>query len=226
MCSKTRSQEYPYAWLDEVVEVTLNPEKTNVTELQYQQLEIIEGKFDQQLQLVLTDLKASTFYLLSSKKIKAKVALYYESLMLLEQQALTNLAGYPDDHPLAATGENLILYIQNMGLAFKKRYGKYINDIVVKSSSVAEKPNVISKILCKLSVDQLGIILKAAKDSKLILADSISLIFRSIVPHLSTDKIKNISWESMRKGTYQMEQVDKDIAIANLENLISKIREY
>jgi hypothetical protein len=223
---RTMGPAYPYAWLDEVVEVTLNPEKTNVKELQYQQLEIIESKFDQQLQVVLNDLKASTFYLLSSKKIRATVIQYYESLKLLEQQAMNNLAGYPADHPLSSTGENLILYIQNMGYAFKKRYGKYLIERVTKNSSEPAKQSIISKILCRLSVDQIGIILKAANDNKLILADSMSLIFRSIVPHLSTDKIKNISWESMRKGTYQMEQVDKDIAISTLENLITKIREY
>lgn len=61
-------QAYPYAWLDEVVEVTLNPEKTKVTELQFQQLESIESKFDQELQAVLKDLKTNTFCLFPLKK--------------------------------------------------------------------------------------------------------------------------------------------------------------
>ena len=219
-------QAYPYAWLDEVVEVTLNPEKTKVTELQFQQLESIESKFDQELQAVLKDLKMNTFCLFSSKKIKAIVSQYYDSLILLEQQATQNLAAYPDDHPLAATGENIIFYIQNTSVAFKKRYGKYITSTVSETSITTSQSTIISKILCKLSADQIGVILKAADDTKLLLASSLSVVFRSIVPFLSTDKIKNLSWDSMRKRTYHIEQIDKDVAIATLEKLILQIREY
>jgi hypothetical protein len=224
--NKFMKQAYPYTWLDEVVEITLNPEKTKVTELKFQQLESIESKFDKELQAVLTDLKTNTFCLFSSKKIKAVVTQYYDSLILLERQAMQNLAAYPDDHPLAATGENIILYIQNMGVALKKRYGKYITSMVSESSITPPQDAVVSKILCKLSADQIGVILKAADDTKLLLASSLSVVFRSIIPFLSTDKIKNLSWDSMRKRTYHIEQIDKDVAIATLEKLIVKIREY
>lgn len=219
-------QNYPYQWLDEVLEITLNPEKTKVTDLQSQQLESIESKFDRELKDVLKDLKMNTFCLFSSKKIRAMVTQYYESLMLLEQQAMQNLAAYPDDHPLAATGENIILYIRDMGMAFKKRYGKYIAAITNAPITTSPQPGFISKLLCKLSADQIGIILKAADDTKVVIASSLSLVFRSIVPYLSTDKIKNISWDSMRKSTYRMEQTDKDAAIATLEKLIIQIRSY
>jgi hypothetical protein len=219
-------QAYPYAWLDEVVEITLNPEKTRVTELQVQQLESIESKFDQELQSVLRDLKTNTFCLFSIKKIKAVVVQYYDSLLQLERQAIQNLAAYPDDHPLVATGENIIFYIQNMGIAFKKRYGKYITTPVSENGIAPPQPTVVSKLLCKLSADQIGVILKAADDTKLLLASSLSVVFRSIVPFLSTDKIKNLSWDSMRKRTYHIEQIDKDVAIATLEKLILQIREY
>jgi hypothetical protein len=220
------NQGYPYAWLDEVVEITLNPEKNNVSELKSSQLEQIEDRFDHELQLVLNDLKTSTFYLFSSKKIKATVYNYYESLMLLEHQAKNNLTLYPVDHPLLATGEHLIISTQNMAAVFKKRYGKYLTGTDKKEPFIPDKTSIIAKLLCKLSVDQIGIILKAADDSKIIIASSLSLIFRSIVPYLSTDKVKNPSWSSMRKSTYQMEQADKDIAIGALEKLILQIKEY
>lgn len=226
MYKKTWGQAYPYAWLDEVVEVTLNPEKTNVIELEFQQLEIIAGQFDQELQSVLRNLKASTFYLISSKKIKATVTQYYDSLILLERQAMENLAAYPEDHPLATTGETIICYIRNMGIVFKKRYGKYITETGVDNSTTPAKRMVVSKLLCKLSADQIGIILKAADDTKTVLASSMSVIFRSVVPYLSTDKNKNLSWDSMRKSTYHIEQSDKEVAIATLEKLILKIKGY
>ena len=226
MRNKSKFKIYPYTWLDEVVEITLNPKKTKVTELQLQQIVSIESKFDLELQGVLKELKASTFRLFSTKKIKAVVSQYYDSLLLLEQQAMQNLATYPDDHPLAATGENIIFYIQNTGLAFKKRYGKYITSSVNETNATASQPTVVSKLLCKLSADQIGVILKAADDTKVVLASSMSIVFRSIVPFLSTEKIKNLSWDSMRKSTYHIEQTDKDVAIATLEKLILKIREY
>ncbi|MFB0496036.1 hypothetical protein ABID99_002273 [Mucilaginibacter sp. OAE612] len=226
MYKKTWGQAYPYAWLDEVVEVTLNPEKTNVVELEFQQLEIIAGQFDQELQSVLRNLKASTFYLISSKKIKATVTQYYDSLILLERQAMENLAAYPEGHPLATTGETIIFYIRNMGIVFKKRYGKYITETGVDNSITSAKRMVVSKLLCKLSADQIGIILKAADDTKTVLASSMSVIFRSVVPYLSTDKNKNLSWDSMRKSTYHIEQSDKEVAIATLEKLILKIKGY
>ncbi|MBD1362543.1 hypothetical protein IDJ77_01860 [Mucilaginibacter sp. ZT4R22] len=226
MYNKGKKQGYPYAWLDEVIEVTLNPKKANVSELGIQQLLSIESKFDQELQNVLRNLKSVTFYLFSPKKIKAIVTHFYDSLRLLEQQAMENLAGYDDNQPLAAIGENLVLSLQNTAAALKKRYGKYVIDKFTEDLVTPKQPIVISKILCKLSVDQIGIILKAADDAKLIIASSISVIFRSIVPFLSTENMKNISWNSMRKSTYHIEQIDKDVAIATLEKLILIIKDY
>ncbi|HEY4195367.1 MAG TPA: hypothetical protein VGM63_07520 [Mucilaginibacter sp.] len=226
MNDKLMKHIYPYAWLDEVVEITLNPEKTNVSDIAVQQLQVIEDKFDKELQAVLKNLKANTFYLFSSKKIRATVIHYHDSLLLLEKQAMMNLAGYPNDHPLAATGENIIFHIQSMSAAFNKRYGKYITASTAERNPAMQHSTVISKLLCKLSVDQIGIILKAADDTKIIVASSLSVIFRYIVPYLSTDHTKNISWTSMRKSTYRMEETDKEIAIATLEKLILKIKNY
>lgn len=219
-------QEYPYSWLDEIIGVTLNPEKTKVTELKEQQLDMIENKFDLELRDVLSDLKRSTFFLFSDKKIKTTVSHYYESLLLLEEQAKLNLAGYPSEHPLSVTGENLLLHIQYVAKVFRKKYEKYLPDAASAFRKTQTKEKPLTKILFKLSVDQLGILLKAADDSKLIVASSLSIIFRMIVPYLSTEKIKTISWNSMRKSTYQMEQHDKDLLINVLEKLISKIKQY
>lgn len=219
-------QEYPYSWLDDIIGITLNPEITKVTELKEQQLDMIENKFDLELREVLSDLKRSTFFLLSDKKIKATVSHYYECLLWLEEQAKLNLAAYPSEHPLAETGENLLLHIQYVAKTFRKRYEKYLPDVkpISRNSTNTHKP--VAKVLFAFSVDQLGILLKAADDSKILLASSLSIIFRMIVPYLSTEKIKTISWNSMRKSTYQMEQHDKDFVIAALEKLILKIKQY
>jgi hypothetical protein len=226
MNNRLVKQIYPYAWLDEVVEVVLNPEKTNVAEIAVQQLEVIEDKFDKELQAVLKNLKVNIFYLFSSKKIKVTVTQYYDSLLLLEKQAMVNLAAYPNGLPLAATGENIIWYIQSMSAAFKKRYGKYITGYSSEESDTVQNATAVSKLLCKLSVDQMGLILKAADDIKLVVSRSLSMVFKSIVPYLSTTTKMELSWDSMRSNSYHPEESDKDAAIAALEKLIRKIRDY
>jgi hypothetical protein len=216
--------KYPYAWLDEIIEITLNPQQTDVSAIQIKQLTLIESRFQMELQQVFQQLKAGTFFLFSSRKLNVIVTHYYDALVMLERQAMVNLAAYPGDQPLTITGENILLAIQELKAAITKRY-----DFSVKGAGQrvpVAASNVLTKIFCKLSVDQLGIILKAADDTKLIIASSLSLIFRSLVPFLSTENSKRISWNSMRKSTYHMEQHDKDVAIEALEKLIATIREY
>lgn len=225
--SKKYKAIYPYAWLDEVIEVTLNPAKTNVTKIETPQLKIIEAKFIQELADVVNQLKANTFYLLSTKKLKVLVSQYYKSLSQLKRQATANLDAYPPEHPLVLTGECILLNLQEIEFILKQRYGQYIEEIADKSidEEISSKDH-IPKVTCRLSVDQIGIILRAADDIRLIIASSISIIFRRIVPFLATEKTKVISWNSMRKSSYQIEQSDKDIAVAMLEKMIERIKHY
>jgi len=216
--------KYPYAWLDEIIDITLNPQQTDVFSLEVHQLTFIESRFQEELQEVFRQLKAGTFFLFSSKKLSVIVTHYFDALLLLERQAKENLAAYPDDQPLAITGENILLAIQEMKTAITKRYGQLVP--ASGKQSPVDEGNVLANIFCKLSVDQIGIILKAADDTKLIIASSLSLIFRLLVPFLSTERSRRISWNSMRKSTYHMEQHDKDVAIEALEKLIARIRGY
>lgn len=85
---------------------------------------------------------------------------------------------------------------------------------------------VTDKLLCALSVDQLALILKSADDSRIIVSRSLNMIFKTIVPHLSTPHQENISCDSMRSKSYTAEDRDKKIAIQTLEKMISKIKEY
>lgn len=194
--------------------------------LELPELKGIESKFDIELWTILNELKITTFGLFSSKKIKITVNNYYSALLLLESQAKLNLASYPANHPLSVTGENIIISLQNFEGHLLRRYGKYIDHKNGDEKFESRSTNIITKVMCALSVDQIGIILRAADESKIILAKSLSLIFRMIVPFLSTKQNTNISWNSMRKSSYQIEQNDKDVAVATLEKMITKIRQY
>lgn len=75
------------------------------------------------------------------------------------------------------------------------------------------------KIRCDLSVDQLGILFKAADESRLIRSRSLSLIFKTVSPYLSTPQRQSISWDSMRSKAYQAEERDKQTVLATLDSL-------
>jgi hypothetical protein len=72
----------------------------------------------------------------------------------------------------------------------------------------------------------MGLILRATDESRILKARSMSHIFKTIVPHLSTPFKKDLSYQSVRSKSYNAEERDKEIAIQTLEKIIKKIRTY
>lgn len=83
-----------------------------------------------------------------------------------------------------------------------------------------------SKVQCILSTDQMGLILRAGDEARILKAKSMNQVFRSIVPYLSTIRKKNLSYDSMRSKSYTAEERDKEIAIQTLERIIKHIKEF
>jgi hypothetical protein len=83
-----------------------------------------------------------------------------------------------------------------------------------------------NKVECSLSTDQIGLILRASDESRIVKAKSMSEVFKTIVPHLSTPFKKDLSYHSVRSKSYNAEERDKEIAIQTLEKIIKKIRSY
>lgn len=88
---------------------------------------------------------------------------------------------------------------------------------------VLEREN---KIECVLSTDQMGLILRATDESRILKAKSMSQVFKTIVPYLSTPFKRNLSYQSVRSKSYNAEERDKEIAIQTLEKIIKKIKTY
>ncbi len=86
--------------------------------------------------------------------------------------------------------------------------------------------NPKQKVMCALSTDQTGLILRAADDLQILIAKSMSEVFKTIVPHLSTRYKKDLSYDGMRSKSYAAEDRDKQIAIKALQRIIKKIEEY
>lgn len=83
-----------------------------------------------------------------------------------------------------------------------------------------------SKLECILSGDQIGLILRATDEARIIKAKSMNYIFKSIVPYLSTPVKRNLSYQSVRSKSYNAEERDKEIAIESLQKIIRKIKTY
>ncbi|KQX00744.1 hypothetical protein [Flavobacterium sp. Root420] len=83
-----------------------------------------------------------------------------------------------------------------------------------------------NKVECVLSTDQIGLILRAGDEARILKAKSMNQVFRTIVPYLSTTRKKVLSYDSMRSKSYTAEERDKQIAIQTLERIIKHIREF
>jgi len=98
-----------------------------------------------------------------------------------------------------------------------------------KDNDFSAKPPPLDKrdkILCNMSADQIGLILRAADESKIISARSMNAVFKSIVPHLSTPNKADLSYMSARTKTYNVEERDREIAISLLQQMIRRIEDY
>jgi hypothetical protein len=224
---KINDNAYPFAWLDEVMAITLNPDITTVRDLQPCQLALIEHQFSLEVAAARLLLKKNTFNLFSPQKIKTLVNQYDLAIDILLNQAANHIARYKGHPELIQTGETLLKILKDFSVEIHQRYPHYLELPLQKQTEAlqAEKGEP-SKLICKLSVDQLGLLFKAADDLKVVISRSISMVFKTVVPFLSTTHKKHISWDSMRSSTYHPEQSDKEATIAMLEKMIDKIRGY
>jgi hypothetical protein len=215
--------QYPFQWLDELIMVKLNPERNNLQKLSKADIRSAENKLSFEIWQAMNWIKVRSFDR-SEKKLKTLVIYFQETTETLITQAKRNMADCTIAEA-ASLSEQIIISLEEMQRDFEQRYKKYLPEPKL-SEAGSDREETYFKVLCRLSVDQLGILIKAADDIKLIFSRSLSLIFRSLVPFLSTEKMKNISWMSMRKSTYQFERSDLDAVIQVLERMIKKIKGY
>jgi hypothetical protein len=213
---------YPFGWLDELAEITLNPEKNDVAALTTHHLADIRERLPEEFNRVSATLKNQAFSLYSNEKVKVAAGHYDQAISLLQQQMKINLARYAEKSPLHDTGQVLIDHLNEFGQSLHQRYQTQ----GTTTPAIPSGSEALFKVICRLSVDQIAILLKAAGDIKLVVTRSFSQVLKSIVPYLSTERFINFSWKSARSSTYKMESGDKAVVIETPEALISKIREY
>ena len=218
------SEEYPFWWLDELVFIKLNPLVSDVV-LGDQPEELLE-RFRGELWDIFTILKGRTLSIMTPSDVRVLVEHYLDAGEALAVQARLNFAYYKEDSEVLEIAESLVKALTEFDEWIRIRYVKFLNNKKGKLKVLTMEKEVPFKILCKLSVDQIAIILRACDDNKVIVAKSLSIIFRSVAPYLSTDKMHDVSWPAMRKSSYQFERSDVEVVIVLLEKLIATIKEY
>jgi hypothetical protein len=217
---------YPFGWLDEIIEIRLNPRHADAMAIGEEQVHVLQQEVPLELRRVWNSLKSQTFLILTQKRVQAIVIQYHDNLGQLHRQTLANMAGYPEGHPLNSLCGAILVQVESLQGQLRDRYGSYLAKEQVVSRQDPHPSEVLFKVMCHLSVDQIAIILKAADDIRLLTASSFSLVLRSITPFLSTERMKSFSWKSARTSTTKVEDHDKHVAIESLEALIRKIKTY
>ena len=116
-------------------------------------------------------------------------------------------------------------FIQEIKFQSKKAVQTSNTQEVVAQDSCKKPRKTTDKILCNLTVDQLALLFKAADQTKIIVARSLSAIFETIDPYLSTPHREEISDSSLRTKTYSVEERDKQLLLDCIDKLARQIRE-
>lgn len=206
--------------------MTLNPAKTNLKTLSPELLESIKTRLRFQIDLVSACMKTQAFCLYCNDRLRVMAGHYDQAVRLLQQQAAPYLSAYPKTGSLRILGTLIRQSLDELAQSVHARYQIYLPETVEPASdSEPAEQTFFDKVLCALSADQLGIVLKSTFDVKLILGKSFRKVCKALAPFLSTPWKTDISWDTIRSIAGQAEPRDKEIAIEFLEKMILKIRD-
>lgn len=124
------------------------------------------------------------------------------------------------------------------GLSVKKQLLNWINAEIkflyeapsVTAATKREFPTspipLSNKVLCKLSGDQIAIVLRAADEVKIVESRSLNMVYKTMIPYIATENRTILSPSSVRVKSYHPEHNDKKMVIEKLNQMIEKIKNY
>lgn len=130
---------------------------------------------------------------------------------------------YPQHQNLGATLESW--FVSEIAY-LEKTLHLEVNPIKHYRRSNSDAFAVKERITVNLSADQMALILKACDDTRLLNARSLSEIFKTIIPFTSTPNKSELSYDAVRRKSYNAEQKDKDMAVTILQKVIECIKTY
>lgn len=139
----------------------------------------------------------------------------------------------PDESGFNPEYQDIVTFFENFfeqeitcRLHLKEKQAYTVGNDLLPKTSDAKKAAIQSKVQVALSSDQTALLLRAADEARILSARSMTEVFRTIIPNISTTARKELSFESVRIKSYNPEDRDKEIAIEALQKMIRKIREY
>ncbi|MFD2871931.1 hypothetical protein ACFS5N_05595 [Mucilaginibacter ximonensis] len=221
MQTNVNTQAYPFAWLDELIEITLHPTTIQLKAITPKRLEEVCDQLPVATKEVEMSLRTQIFGL-DKSNVKTVVELYYNALQELRWQATQNLTAYTHNAPLAKAGKIILSVLDELHQRITERYRVYLP----KEESHTFLPAMLFKLLIKLSGDQISILVKAAFQAGLIPARSLRQACRLLAPYLSTDREETLSANSLRSHASQPETPDLDIVLNYLEKVTAIVKGY
>jgi hypothetical protein len=219
--------DYPFALLDEIVEVQLNPEiNPQAADTPGSKFADLKNQFAGECNKIWAQLKSRIFCMVSDEYVKVTLDQYLLAINHLKKQLGEKLKELPSDPRHNSGYQMLTALLEGLEGSIRERYSSHLINFTVSQPSNKTIQRSPFKILCHLSADQLGLIIKAADETRLIEARSLSLVYQTIVPFLSTSNKEELSWDAMRSSTYHPEEIDKATAISALEKMIAKIKQH
>jgi len=222
------NENYPIKWLDTLISSTLNPRISSIENISQEQSSIIIATVQKESLTIKSKIKYKVFSLTREKHISLFIINHYKSFQILQDQIVSyeNYQVYnkPELKQILRIIEK---EIQELLSFIELWYPDYLQlDKKTPPTKPSYKRKFTEKVLCNLSTDQTAILLRAADDSKILVARSMRSVFKAIIPHLSTPYKRNISYDSVRVKSYNIEEKDKIIAIKHLQLMIDKIKSY
>ena len=225
-------QYYYLDWLDKFITETYS------TAIQSENLLLIQQQIEEGKEKFCTRFRSEVFRLTKQKKIRLLVSRYYMALLQLLHESTASIEKISKESvQLMNIYKDIIQWLEATLSFIEKRFPAYLGYEMqlrnlltitkeVRTSGTANQRQYIHKLTCNLSSDQLGLILRAAEELKIISAKSMNEVFKTVVPYLSTAHKEELSYDGMRSKSYVAEKRDKRIAIERLEQIMIAIKEY
>ncbi|HUN01914.1 MAG TPA: hypothetical protein PLS00_03585 [Niabella sp.] len=117
---------YVLEWLDTLVSVTLNPEKSEIRQIVPEDLNKLHNLIIQEKDKVQAAIKTLVFNLNDEAAIRCTIKNYHSSLVSLLDQALENKVRFPDNSTSITVLDSSITCVEELLFLIEKRFTSYL----------------------------------------------------------------------------------------------------